>query len=220
MDNKVNWKCIAIAVNFWVFVLTGVSFARPVSFEGGWTLYESLDADSIALLAHYSPRQDFSLGLRSEYMRDKKWVFGGIQLNNLLKRWNFPDAQMNFYLESSAGTAYSDHDKFHNRTEAAGFSGVSFDWENRRFYCAYKNRYLYAGSIDKFFEERLWLGAAPYIGEYGDIHTWLMLEVRHKPEASDNVVLTPFLRFFKGTVMFEIGVSQYGDVMNTLTVVF
>ena len=208
------------AIIFFIFILAVDVLARPVSFEGGWTVYQSYDADSAVLLTHYSPRADCSFGLRGEYMREKKWVFSGTQMNNLLKRWNLSDAQANLYLESAAGASYSNHGEFHKATDGAFFSGVSFDWENRRFYCAYMNRYMYAGHVDKFFEQRLRLGIAPYIGEYGDFHTWVMLEVRHKPEASDSIMITPFLRFFKGPFMFEVGANQNGDVMNTFSCYF
>lgn len=211
-----------IAAVFIFFALIPVVsvFARPVSFEDGWTFYQSHDADATVLLTHYSARADCSFGLRGEYMSEKKWVFSGVQMNNLLKRWNLSDAQANFYLESAAGTSYSNHGEFHRVTDGAVFSGISLDWENRRFYCVYSNRYMYAGSIDKFFEQRLRLGVAPYIGEYGDFHTWFMVEVRHKPEASDSVMVTPFLRFLKGSFMLEAGANLDGEFMSTVSFYF
>jgi hypothetical protein len=162
----------------------------------------------------------FAVGWRTEYRRDADWVFNGAQLNGLLKRWNKADAQANLWVSAGLGSAYSDAGEFDGRAEFSAFAGVAADWENRRLYFSYANREFYAGEIEKMFEQRLRFGFAPYVGEFGDIHTWCLLEVKHSPESDDKVVLTPFLRFFKGAFLWEIGVSEHGDVMTTATVVF
>ena len=42
------------------------------------------------------------------------------------------------------------------------------------------------------------IGWAPYEGSYGELHTWLMLQVEHLPENDDTTIITPLLRLFKG----------------------
>jgi hypothetical protein len=69
----------------------------------------------------------------------------------------------------------------------------------------------YAGDINKSFEQSVMLGIAPYIGDYGDLHTWLMLHVEHKPAEQDNFTVTPMVRFFKGTNLVEVGISENGE---------
>ena len=59
------------------------------------------------------------------------------------------------------------------------------------------------------FQQKARLGIAPYIGDYGDLHTWLMLEASHQPDYSgDTFIVTPLVRLFKGTTLVELGYSS------------
>jgi len=49
------------------------------------------------------------------------------------------------------------------------------------------------------------VGFAPYEGDTGDLHTWLMLEIDHRPKNEDDLALTPLIRLFKGPVLIEAG---------------
>ena len=196
-----------------IVVCASVANARPVSYPTGWTAMQSNDAFSNSVHVHYSPTARYSIGYKGEYFRGKQWQFHGAQLNNLIKRWNKPDSQANFYLKSAAGIAYSDYGNFSGKTEAAGFTGIAADWENRRFFTSYENRLIYAGDIEKGFSQKARVGVTPYIGDYGDWHTWLMLQTDHDPEAKDKVTVTPLVRFFKGANLLEAGVSNKGKVL-------
>lgn len=57
------------------------------------------------------------------------------------------------------------------------------------------------------------VGWAPYEGDYGDLHTWLMLEVDHSPESEDNFTVTPLIRMFKGVHLVEAGMNNHGEVL-------
>ena len=187
--------------------------ARPVSYPGGLTVMQMNDADAHSLHVHYSPTAKYSIGYKAEYWRKEDWQFHGAQLNYLVKRWNKPDSQANIYLKSGGGFAYSDSQPFDNETEVAAFTGLALDWEDRRYFTSYENRAYYAGDIDKFFMQKARVGIAPYIGDYGDIHTWLMLQVDHNPKADDKITFTPMIRLFKGEYLAEAGASDNGDVM-------
>jgi hypothetical protein len=134
-------------------------------------------------------------------------------MNNLLKRWNQKDSQANIYLKSGLGIAHSDTVSFDNETQAAGFTGIAADWENRHLFTSYENRYTEAGNIADFYSQAAREGWAPYEGDYGDIHTWLMLEMEHAPEAEENITLTPLIRVFKDVHLLEAGMSTRGDVL-------
>ena len=54
------------------------------------------------------------------------------------------------------------------------------------------------------------------VGNIGDLHSWLILELKHKPKNEDNFTLTPFIRFFKGDVLTEIGADEDGKVLFNL----
>jgi len=196
-----------------MLVIPNPGSARPVSYPGGWTLMLMNDGDKNAAHVHYSPTAFTSLGYKFEYWRDKEMTLNALQMNNLLKRWNKKDSQANIYLKSGLGVAYSDAGSFDHETSAAGFTGLAADWENRRYFVSYENRYTEAGPIDDFYTESARVGWAPYEGDYGDLHTWLMLQVEHTPENADNFTVTPLVRFFKGVHLVEAGMNENGEVL-------
>ena len=61
-------------------------------------------------------------------------------------------------------------------------------------------------SLD-YEEQYLQVGVAPYIGEYGDLHTWLMLKSK-KNDLTSNWDTYPVLKFFKGNALVELGYSE------------
>ena len=189
------------------------SYARPVSYPGGWTMMVMNNGDANSAHIHYSPTARTSVGVRSEYRREGEYWLNSVQMNNLLKRWNATDSQANFYLKSGVGIAYSDEGEFDGETDAAAFTGIAADWEDRRFFVSYENRYIEAGDIDDSYMQSSRIGVAPYIGNYGDLHTWLMLQVDHVPESDEKVSVTPLVRFFKGVHMMETGISNQGNVL-------
>lgn len=181
--------------------------ARPVSYPGGVTAMTMNNGDMNSLHLHYSPTAFTSLGYKAEHWRTGDYNIHAVQMNNLLKRWNMPAAQANVYLKSGVGIAVQSEN-----SEPVVYSGIATDWENRRFFVSYENRYTAAGDIDDFFMQSARAGVAPYIGEYGDLHTWLMVQVDHKPEADEKVTITPLVRFFKDVHLVEAGLSNQGDV--------
>ena len=199
-----------------MLMLPTFAFARPVSYPGGITLMQMNDMDSNSIHLHYSPTAKYSIGYKGEYWRDEKWQIHGTQLNNLLKRWNKPASQANVYLKSGIGIVIADN----NDTDFGAFTGVSLDWENRRFFTLYENRVYDAGDIGRFFSQKARVGIAPYIGDYGDFHTWLMLQVDHRPEADDPITVTPLVRFFKDVYLAELGISEDGDALINLIIRF
>lgn len=174
--------------------------ARPVSYPGGWTVMLHNDGEMNVSHLHYSPSARYSIGWRHEYMRGPDAHMDAAQLNWLIRRWNNPASQANIYLFSGAGVAYDG-----DRTEPAAFTGLSMDWEDRRWFVQYENRFLYAGDIDKYVNHKGRVGIAPYIGEFGDLHTWLMMEVGYNAKKDNQFTTTPLVRLFKGPVLGEAG---------------
>jgi hypothetical protein len=177
--------------------------ARPVSYEGGWTVIGESDRESTSLLTHYTPHHEWSVGLKAEWMRDSDIVFTGVQVTHLVKRWFAPDSQANLYAFAGAGTAQG-IDANPMDAEAAGLVGVMADWETRRWFVSYEARVSDFGSgVDAMQAARV--GVAPYVGDFGDLHTWLMLEIDQRPERDEPVTVTPLIRFFKGSFLLELG---------------
>lgn len=187
--------------------------ARPVSYPEGWTFMTMNEGDRYSGHVHYSPTAFYSLGYKAEYWRDDDYQIHALQLNNLLKRWNKKHSQANLYLKSGIGVAHSDEDAFDSESDLAIYTGIAADWETRRYFISYENRLTEAGDITDNFRQKARIGFAPYIAEFGSLHTWLMLEVRHAPEAKDELVFTPLLRLFKGPSLFESGFSSEGKLL-------
>ena len=194
-------------------VIPSLVQARPVSYPGAWTLMSMNDWNRNSIHVHYSPTAKTSVGYKLEYWRDSKLTLNLVQVNKLLKRWNKRDSQANLYLKSGVGVAHSDAGEFDGETSAAGFIGFATDWEDRRRFASYENRYTTAGRIDDFFQQSARLGWAPYQGDYGDLHTWLMLQVQHMPEAEDDFTTTSLIRFFKDVHLLEAGVNNREELL-------
>lgn len=182
------------------FLLQATAYARPVSYPGGWTVMVMNDIDHNSTHIHLSPTHQYSIGWRHEYFREEKAHADMAQINYLLKRWNAPKEQANIYIKSGAGIAYED-----NETEAALFTGLAADWETRRYFASYDTQFLKAGDITSYAKHKARVGIAPYEGDFGDLHTWLMLQGDYDAGKQDSFSLTPLVRFFKGTTLLEAG---------------
>lgn len=180
--------------------------ARPVSYSGGTTIMQANDAIKNSIHIHYSPSYKYSIGYKAEYFRKDKVTLNGLQLNRLIKRWNLPAAQGNIYFKSSVGNTYKSEAK---QNELYGFAGLAVDFETRKYYISYENRYYKSDTniIDNF-EQKARIGIAPYVANYRNLHTWLMLQISHQPEfEGDELIATPIIRIFKGVHLAEFGFS-------------
>jgi hypothetical protein len=195
-----------------LFLIPLAAEARPVSYPEGWTVMLKNDGDRHSLHTHYSPTFKYSVGVRNEYDRVGDYQMHSMQLNNLVKRWNNPDSQANFYIKSGVGYAIEDGG---GDESPVGYTGIALDWEDRRYFTSYENRYIHAGDIDRKFMQSARIGIAPYIGDFGDLHTWLMVQADHKPTAEDgdHFTVTPLIRLFYDTHLMETGISDNNDIL-------
>ena len=198
---------VASVVSLIVLSAASVSlpaWARPVSYLGGWTLIEESNRQHTAALLHYTVDPRWSLGWRTERDRNNDFAVQSLQATWLAKRWLGQDHQGNVYAYAGAGFAHGVEDTT-TSTQSAGYVGVMADWETRRYFAGYMNRYLDANALGSQFLQTARVGWAPYEGATGDLHPWLMLEVDHRPQSEEHVGVTPLLRFFKGTALLEVG---------------
>jgi hypothetical protein len=192
-------------------VLATPALARPITYPGGSMAMLEYANESWTNEVMYTPSAKYSLGLRSEFDGEFDQQFQGVSLNYLAYRKNSADGQANVYLLTSAGVASKDRASIGRGTSAGVGGGLEADWENRRFLVLGQVKGFAANGIDKSIGWRGRVGVAPYVAEYGDLHTWMMLQVDHKPDSKDPVLVTGLVRFFKGPVLVEIGASQKGD---------
>ena len=178
--------------------------ARPVSYTGGWTIIEESDRQASSALVHYTPAPSWSIGLRTEVNRDNDYAIYSAHPTFLAKRWFGKDYQGNLYFHGGIGVA-SGVDGNPLSNETAVYGGIMADWETRSLFAGYRSRYLDAGHFGDQFMHAARVGYAPYEGDSGDLHTWLMLEIDHRPEDDEPITATPLVRLFKGPLLLEMG---------------
>lgn len=158
---------------------------------------------------HYSSSAFNSFGVVLEDGHQVDSKYAALQWNHLLKRRNTRHSQANLYLKTQLGVL----DLF-DQEKLAATIGLAGDWETRRYFTSYEARYREADNLnDRNFKQEARIGIAPYVAEYGNWHTWLMLQVDHLPNAEDEVVVTSLVRLFKGNFLFEAGISDDQDAL-------
>ena len=182
-------------------IVSANAHARPVSYPGGWTLIQQNDGARSSALAHYSPSATDAIGLYIEQNWEQDVTFTGLQYNRLVKRWNGTESQANIYAKFGAGFAdpFGEED-----AELSGLFELSADWETRRWFAEYRLRATDFAD-NQTIHHSAKVGVAPYIGDFGDLHTWFMLQVENHPDRDDPIVTTPLLRFFKDVYLVEVG---------------
>ena len=182
-----------------IIILLIISFgldARPISYSGGSTIMSFSDNIKDSLYYHYSPSYKYSVGI--ENIRDKYFDdnYSYVRFTYLLNRKNTENSQRNFYFQS--GISSKGFDEF--------FYGMHGDWETRRLFVGFGLKET-KRKIHNYSEQYYQIGVAPYLGDYGDLHTWIMIKA--KENSLENKWSTyPVLKFFKGNVLMEFGYSK------------
>ena len=88
------------------------------------------------------------------------------------------------------------------------FYGIHGDWETRRYFIGFD--YKEVKNIIDYSDKHIQLGVAPYLGEYGDLHTWLMVKTK-KNSLNNKQITYPVIKFFKGNVLLELGYDKKTD---------
>ena len=181
-----------LKILFSIFAITSIE-ARPISYSGGSTMMAMSDNMKDSIYYHYSPTYKYSIGIESvnEKFFDKDYLY--LRFTYLLNRKNTKNSQRNLYFQS----AISPDDLNEN------FYGIHGDWETRKFFTGFGYKRV-INNIRDFTEQYYQVGIAPYIGEYGDFHTWMMLKSK-KNSLIGNWKTYPVLKFFKGDFLVEIG---------------
>ena len=197
---------------FYFFLSIEVLLARPVSYKDSWTIITNNDYKRNSLLLHYSPSSKYSVGYKAAYWKDKEYWLNTINLNYLFKRINKQKSQTNFYLNSGLGILKSNYRQYNNRKELVSYGGLSLDWETRKLFSSYKINALKSSNVDGTFMQNARFGFAPYLADFGKLHTWFMYQLDHTPENSKIYTSNFIIRLFKSTNLIELGLSEYKDV--------
>ena len=145
---------------------------------------------------HYSPTYKYSLGL--EAVKDDYFNtdFSYFRLTYLLNRKNTHFSQRNLYFQSGVSSKGLNNN----------FIGVHGDWETRRWFVGFGYKKV-SNDIIEYDDKFLQLGVAPYLGEYGDFHTWIMVKSK-KNDLLESWSTLPVLKFFKGNFLIELGYNN------------
>ena len=184
--------------------------ARPVSYAGGWTLIEETNRQTTTGLFHYSPSARYSLGARVDWDGEEDILFTGVQATWLAKRWFGEDYQANIYFWGAAGAAQG-IDGNPGEARFGGQGGIMADWETRKLFVSYHASVREFGELDATAAHAARLGFAPYEGDTGDLHTWFMVELDNRPDNPEPIGVTPLVRLFYGSALFEAGWSVTDD---------
>jgi hypothetical protein len=130
------------------------------------------------------------------------------QLDYLVHRWNLPDAQANIYAYGSYGAM-----NFQDQTRGAGLAGAEADAESRKLFASARYEHMWSGLGPDFYDAQFRVGAAPYEAEFNEVASWFMLQYSYHPMLTRKHSLTPLLRLFYKSVLFEAGVSTDADWM-------
>jgi len=184
--------------------------AKPISYVGGIMAMQENDETGHTLSLDYTIDPKLAVGLyaKKEGNQQKEFETIGPQVNYLLKRWNMPDGQANIFSMTGAGVS-----RWHGDNEVSAWQSILADYETRRIFTSYELRGMYAGDLEKSVWQRARVGVAPYLANYDDLNTWLMVQVDHHPAKDDTLVVTPLVRFFYKTTLVEAGYSSNNHVM-------
>ena len=176
--------------------LCGIIEARPISYSGGSTIMSNSDNMRDTVYYHYSPTYKYSLGL--EAVKDDYFNtdYSYLRFTYLIDRKNTNYSQRNLYFQSGLNSK-----GFKNN-----FYGIHGDWETRRWFIGFGYKKISHDSID-YEDKFIQFGLAPYLGEYGDFHTWIMVKSK-KNSLTENWSTFPVLKFFKGNFLIEFGYND------------
>ena len=179
-----------------IVLISDTAISRPISWPGGSTFMYKSNSMISSYYYHYSPSYKYSLG--AEYTTDRYHNDQYISLRTtyLIGRSNTKSSQGNMYF--TGGLSTKSNDEY--------FYGIHGDWETRRWFTSFSHLDKNTTNND-YIENEFQVGFAPYLGDYGELHTWMMLKTK-KDTIDNNWESYPFVKFFKGDYLMEIGTKN------------
>ncbi|MDG1247901.1 MAG: hypothetical protein P8O14_00885 [SAR86 cluster bacterium] len=183
-----------LKILFFILVLAVNIEARPISYSGGSTIMIKSDSLSNSTYFHYSPSFKYSIGIENTNNKIFKDNKNYIRFTYLLNRKNALNSQRNLYFQSGIDVGNKNNH----------FYGAHGDWETRRWFAGFGYKNIQSKTNNDYENKYIQFGVAPYIGDYGDFHTWLMVKTR-KSSLTKNTSTYPILKFFSGDALVEVG---------------
>jgi len=191
-----------MGINKFLAAITIVIFmanvdSRPISYSGGSTLMYFSDSIQDSVYAHYSPSYKYSIGIEKADDKFSNTQQTSFRFTYLLNRKNRKGSQRNLYAQAGISLNNSD----------STFYGIHGDWETRRLFSGFGYKEVQNKSVQDYSDQYMQLGVAPYLGDYGDLHTWIMVKTK-KNSLTRGWSTYPVLKFFSGNALIEFGYNN------------
>lgn len=201
-------------------LFAAAAHAAPMGFKGSTMAMVDLAPNWREAWANYALTPRDAVGAGVFYMRsdDRARKRDLVELNytRLVQRWNLPDAQANVWFFGGIGQLRG-NDFQSSRTAIA--PGLQLDYETRRIYMAATARLYRASGINHDYGS-VRAGWSFYATEYDETQPWIVLEARRMRGLSDELELTPMLRFINKQFFAEVGVNQHRQGRFNLMYIF
>ena len=197
--------------------LPSLTLAHPISYKGAFSVMTWNQPDASDWMTTYTFSRDAAVAGRALRVDTEAGVVraGLIQANSLLKRWNEADTQGNVYLSVGAGTSRrEDHDA------PAAFAAFQADHESRWHILMVEGSGLVSEGHPGLWRWEARAGLAPYLAEFDEPASWLILSLQGNPGMRKDLSLTPLIRVFYKNVLGEAGAGLGGDWMLNFMVHF
>ena len=209
---RFNWVATAkvaskVAVQLALLSAFGTQ-AGPMGFKGSTMAMGDFSPNWQEAWANYAitPRDAFGAG--GLYMRsdDQRLTRSLVEATytRLAKRWTGEHSQANIWLLAGVGTLKG-NDFSDTRFMLA--PGISADYETARVYVSATARLYRAEGINHDFVSAR-AGFSFYETDYDEVQPWLVVEARRMNSLSDQIEITPMLRFIHSRYFVEIGVNN------------
>jgi hypothetical protein len=200
-------------------MVASVAHARPLSYPGGSMVMLDNDAMQNSVFVGYTVDPKNAFAYRFLHDRETDSNFHGAQWNHLIKRWNNPDSQGNLYVQSAIGMVDLQKNRTGDAWQPGAVTGLQADWEDRRWFVSYENKVRIAeDDAWRNFSQSARVGVAPYVAEFGSVHTWLMVQFDHRPQQDDHFTTTPLVRMFYDSYLVEAGynIDEKTPLLNVM----
>ncbi|NRA66161.1 MAG: hypothetical protein HRU19_16860 [Pseudobacteriovorax sp.] len=200
----------------WLLTFIEISLAHPTSFKGSTGLMSQTTSKRDHYQVNYSHEYYLATGahLYQDREGDDMRRAGFLSSNFLLFRENSQRFQANLYGIIGAGSSELSGEK-----ETAGLYRIQADIEDRKYYFLINQTGISTKKQRELDQRTIRLGTAPYVGNFEDLHMWLIAEWQESRRfaSKPRTEFTPILRLFYQNVLLEIGRSVSGDMkFNTI----
>ena len=185
--------------------------AHPVTFKNGTALTSIHRPKMTMTQVNYTIHRNVAIA--GSYIRmdadTQELSIPSLHVNTLLKRWNQIGSQANLYSVTGIGIDLSED----WTTESLhAMLGLQADYETPKIYTALTT--LSMPSMTNLtnipFAARYRFGVAPYVARYNELQIWVVGQVEYMSDMEQQPYVTPMLRYFYRTVLWETGVSLNG----------